>query len=166
MNARAVTLTVSEEPIASSDVRRLFEELDSYLNELYPPEENFLDLPASDVEGRSGILLVARDGGEAVGCGAVRLLSEDTGEIKRMYVSPGARGRRIGRRILNELEDWARTAGVSRLVLETGEMQHVAIDLYESAGFRCIPCFGPYVRATRSICYEKLLDLEPQGLST
>ena len=155
MNAQA--LTISPEPLDTPDSRRLLGALDDYLNGLYLPDENFLDLPAEDIRDGRGTFLVARQDGEALACGAVRLLSPTTAEIKRMYVDVPARGRGLGSRILTELEAWAAAAGVSRLVLEAGDRQTEAIRFYERAGFRPIPCFGEYAEAHLSRCFEKPL---------
>jgi N-acetylglutamate synthase-like GNAT family acetyltransferase len=53
---------------------------------------------------------VATADGEAIGCGALKLHGAEPAEIKRMWVSPTARGLGVGRRILAELEK-ARAAG-------------------------------------------------------
>ena len=150
-------ITVSQEPISSPDARRLLDELDVFLNSLYPPENNFLDLPAAHLDGQAGTFLVGREDGAAIGCGAVHRISETSAEIKRMYVRPVARGRGSGRRVLDELETWARRAGVFRLVLETGVLQTAAIALYEAAGFTRIACFGAYAGSSQSVCFEKHL---------
>lgn len=91
-------LTISAEPPDSGDARRLISELDDYLNSLYPPEDNFTELPAEDA------FLIARIDDVAVGCGAVRFLDAETAEVKRMYVVPTARSRGVGRRIMEELD--------------------------------------------------------------
>jgi putative acetyltransferase len=152
-----MAMTIAAEPLDTADATRLLRALDDYLNGLYRPEENFLDLPADDVVDGRGTFLVARQGGHAMACGAVRRLSGTTAEIKRMYVDPAARGRGVGRKVLAALEAWAVDAGMSRLVLEAGDRQEAAIRLYERAGFEPVPCFGEYAEATLSRCYEKVL---------
>jgi putative acetyltransferase len=159
-----VAVTIGPEPISSPDARALITELDALLNDLYPPEDNFLDLPASDVDGRSGVFLVAREERAAIGCGAVRKISPTTGEVKRMYVIPRARGTGVGRAVLESLEAWARREGLSTLVLETGPAQRDALKLYQAAGFGPIPCFGPYRDAAQSICLEKHLTAQAGGV--
>jgi GNAT superfamily N-acetyltransferase len=75
-----------------------------------------------------------------------------------MFVVPPARGRGVGGRILAALEDWAASAGMTRLVLEAGDRQREAIRLYERAGFVAIPCFGEYdADAVLSQCFEKVI---------
>jgi putative acetyltransferase len=157
----ATTATISPEPLDAPDSQRLLRALDDYLNGLYRPEENFLDLPAEEVSDGRGAFLVARQNGQAVGCGAVRRRSPTTAEIKRMFVDGAARGRGLGSSILAELEGWAAAAGMTRLVLEAGDRQTEAIRLYERAGFRPIPCFGEYADAHLSRCFEKQLSAPP-----
>jgi putative acetyltransferase len=150
-------VTISAEPLDGPESRRLLGALDDYLNSLYRPEENFLDLPANDVAEGRGVFLVARQDGVAVGCGAVRRISPTTAEVKRMFVTAAVRGGGVGPRILAELEAWARSAGITRLVLEAGDRQADAIRFYERSGFVAIPCFGEYAEAGLSRCYEKVL---------
>ena len=156
----APEITISAEPLDGPESRRLLGDLDEYLNSLYRPEENFLDLPAGDVTNDRGTFLVARADGVAVGCGAVRRISPTTGEVKRMFVAPAARGRGVGGRLLAALEQWAAAAGITQLVLEAGDRQSEAIRLYERAGFVAIPCFGEYADAVLSRCFEKVITHE------
>jgi GNAT superfamily N-acetyltransferase len=87
----------------------------------------------------------------------VRRNEPGVAEIKRMYVTPGARGRGVGRFILDELEAVARQLGIRRLVLETGPRQPEALALYRRAGYVEIPLFGEYVGAEFSVCMAKNL---------
>jgi GNAT superfamily N-acetyltransferase len=152
------SLLISVEPVDSVDARRLVAELDSYLTDLYPPDENFTELPAEDTTAGRGAFLVLRLSGEAVACGAVRLLSPSVAEIKRMYVVPSARRRGLSRALLAELETQARRLGPTSIIVETGVRQAEALRLYESAGYARIPCFGEYAASRSSICFEKPLE--------
>jgi GNAT superfamily N-acetyltransferase len=106
-----------------------------------------------------GVFLVLReDDGSAIGCGGIARFDETRGELKRMYVVPEARGRGLGRRLLEELESHARALGYTSVVLETGDRQPEAIGLYESAGFARIPCYPPYDTRALSLCFEKRLE--------
>ncbi|NBM19232.1 GNAT family N-acetyltransferase [Streptomyces sp. GC420] len=84
-------------------------------------------------------------------------------ELKRMYVVPQARGLGLARRILAELEERARAAGRSRMVLETGTAQPEAIALYESSGYLPTEKFGYYREYESSRCYAKPLTV-PRSL--
>jgi GNAT superfamily N-acetyltransferase len=98
----------------------------------------------------------------AVGCAALQVFGPDTahpgdGELKRMYVTPAARGRGYARALLNALEQTARTAGHPTLRLTTSENQPEAISLYESSGYTRIAPWGKYVNEPLTRCYGKVL---------
>jgi len=142
--------------LLSSAARVLIEALNAELSDRYPePGANHFRLDPDEVVDGQGAFLIASSGGRPVGCGAVRRIEARTGEIKRMYVSPDARGRGIGRAVLAALEAEARTLGIARLVLETGLRQGEALALYEGAGFSRIPPFGEYVNSPLSVCMAK-----------
>ena len=95
-----------------------------------------------------GRLLLAVDGGEAVGCGAVRVIAPGIAEVKRMYLRPEARGRGIGRALLQELLDTARRYGCHEARLDTGWFNTDAHRLYRASGFaECAPYDGSEVPA-------------------
>jgi len=113
-----------------------------------PPE-------AGDFLAPSGCLVVARLNGAPVGCGALRTLQCGTGEIKRMWVAPQARGLGVGRRILERLEQEARQRGLGVVRLDTNEALTEALHLYRSAGYGEIARFNdnPYAHHW----FEKIL---------
>jgi GNAT superfamily N-acetyltransferase len=78
-------------------------------------------------------------------------------ELKRMFVVAEARGLGLARRILATLEEDARTAGRTRMVLETGDRQPEAIALYTSSGYEPAVKFGYYRHHEASRCYAKSL---------
>jgi GNAT superfamily N-acetyltransferase len=139
--------------------RALIEALNAELSAIYPePGANHFRLDPDEIASGRGAFLVAYRGELAVGCGAVRLLDGETGELKRMYVSPPERGKGVGRMLVAALEAEARTLGARRLVLETGTRQHAALALYRAAGFSPIPLYGEYVLSPdTSICLGKEL---------
>jgi GNAT superfamily N-acetyltransferase len=100
-------------------------------------DEEIEHLPAHYGPPR-GAMLLAVDGGEAVGCVGLRAHDEATGEIKRLYVAPVARGRDIGRTLAIAVIEAAREHGFQRLVLDTLPGMHAAQALYSSLGFRAI----------------------------
>jgi GNAT superfamily N-acetyltransferase len=151
-------LSVTAESLDSDDARRLIAALDAGLAELYPPEQRFgPNLKAQHLEGGRGAFLIARDGGRAVGCGAIRVLDPTTAEVKRMYVELDQRGKGVGRAVLARLEAAAKELGVHRLVLETGIYQDAALTFYRRAGFTQVDCWGEYASSPTSICLEKPL---------
>ena len=96
----------------------------------------------------NGLFLVARRGDETVGCGGVQFLDDATAEIKRMWVSAGARGSGLGRRLLVHLEDVARDAGRRRVVLDTNGVLAEALALYRSSGYVAVDRYNDNPYAT------------------
>ena len=101
--------------------------------------------------------VVAYDKEVPVGCGAIKEHAQDIMEVKRMYVSPGNRGRGIASKILKELELWCKELSYKKCVLETGKKQPEAIALYKKNNYKIIPNFGQYENVENSICFEKKL---------
>lgn len=99
--------------------------------------------------------VVAYENGRPVGCGAIKEYSPGTVEIKRMYTSPGSRGKGIAGRILSELEAWAAELGYETCILETGKRLPEAVRLYQKNGYNIISNYGPYAQIEDSICFEK-----------
>jgi GNAT superfamily N-acetyltransferase len=149
-------LTVQRTDILSPMARGLIEALNVELSGRYPEEGAcHFRLDPDEVAPGRGAFLVAARAGKSIGCGAVRRIDDRTGELKRMYVRPEERGRKVGRAILAALEVEARALGLSRLVLETGVRQAEAIALYRKAGFSDIAPFGEYVESPLSLCMAK-----------
>ena len=156
-------ITISRGDLTADTSRALIAALNAELTGAYSePGANHFHLDAAEVaEGRGAFLVVQRNQ-TPVGCGAVRRLDAETGELKRMYVAPSERGHGIGRRLVQALEDEARKLGVRRLVLETGIRQDAALALYRATGFRTIPLYGEYCLSPKtSVCLGK--ELEPRN---
>jgi GNAT superfamily N-acetyltransferase len=101
------------------------------------------------------VFLIGRSDGKPVACGALRPMGAGVAEVKRMYVEPAARGRGLSKRMLAALEEHARGLGFTCVRLETGTRQPEALRLYESAGYRMIENYLPYVGNGMSVCFEK-----------
>jgi GNAT superfamily N-acetyltransferase len=149
-------IEIRREELLSPVSQRLILALNTELENRYPEDgANFFRLDAEEVkEGRGGFFVAFIDQ-KPVGCGAVRRIEPGLCEIKRMYVDPSVRGRRVGRRILDALEAHARQLGARRIVLETGPRQPEAIALYAHAGFVEIPLYGEYIGSLFSVCMAK-----------
>ena len=164
----APPLEIAAEPLTSPVAVTLIEALNMELAGRYPePGATHFRLHPNEVAPGAGVFVVARIGGRAIGCGALRCLREPTlvrelgpgvGELKRMYVAPEMRGHGIGRALLARLEEEGRSLGLTRLVLETGTRQAEALALYRNAGFTAIPAYGEYAASpATSVCMAKLL---------
>jgi GNAT superfamily N-acetyltransferase/DNA-binding MarR family transcriptional regulator len=146
---RAASVEVAAEAPDSADVRRC---LEAYFRELAarfeggfgPTRDN--SAPADDMTPPSGLFVVARLDGEPVGCGGLKRTGKATGEIKRVWTSPQARGMGIARRMVRTLEAAAREYGLKTLRLDTNRALTEAHALYRSEGYREIARFNdnPY----------------------
>src|SRR5262245_50500864 len=141
---------------ASSTARDLIERLDELLAGLYPAESNHL-LSVDALRQSDVTFLTASVDGEVAGCGAFVNQGGQYAEIKRMFVLPEFRGLKLGRRILDELENLARASGLELARLETGIHQSEALLLYENAGYLRRGPFGDYSEDPLSIFMEKKL---------
>ena len=123
-------------------IATLIGELDRYMSELYPAESNHLvdlaTLARPDVR-----FFAVRIDDEPVGCGAI-MLKGGYAEVKRIYVSPRARGLGLGKLILGRLERETRAEGLRLMRLETGTLQPQALSLFAAMGFARCGCFGDY----------------------
>jgi len=145
------------EPFDSPDVVALCTAQQQEMTALYRGEADIGPTrDAAMFEPPAGIFLVLRDDdGRAVACGGIVRFDLERGELKRMYVVPERRGRGLGRRLLVELEQAAGRLGYRGVVLETGDLQPEALGLYETSGYRRIPCYPPYDSRALSLCFEK-----------
>ena len=119
------------------------------------PDESPVD--PGEFVSPGGAFLVGYLGNRPVATGGLRSLGDGAVEIKRMFVIADCRGRGLSRQVLAALEDRARSLGATRIVLETGQRQPEAMQLYETSGYRRIDGFGYYCGAQLSVSYGKHL---------
>ena len=100
----------------------------------------------------------AWDGDELLGCGALKDLSNGTGEVKSMRTAPAHLRKGVAAAILDQLIDSARDRGYWRLSLETGSGPafEPALTLYRSRGFVDGAAFSDYARSA----FNQFLHLE------
>ncbi|MEU1530431.1 GNAT family N-acetyltransferase [Streptomyces fagopyri] len=153
-------------PFDHPDAVKLNDQVQAEYAERYGDEGDVTPLDASMFKPPLGLYLLAYDErGRPVATGGWRSQGEnDEGytdgdaELKRMYVVPQARGLGLARRILAALEDDARAAGRTRMVLETGAKQPEAVALYTSSGYAPCVKFGYYRFHDLSMCFAKPLS--------
>ncbi|MDB1087287.1 GNAT family N-acetyltransferase [Streptomyces sp. ACA25] len=148
------------------DARKLNDQVQALYAERYGSEGDLTPLDPEMFEPPRGLFLMIYNGaGRPMGTGGWR--SQEAGEegyadgdaeIKRMFVVDEARGQGLARAMLARLEESARAAGRTRMVLETGTKQPEAIALYVSSGYAPADRkFGVYRCEPESRCYAKAL---------
>lgn len=151
---------------AHPDAVRLNDRVQLEYAERYGDDGDLTPLDPTMFEPPRGLYLIAYDdNGTALATGGWRGMDRNEenyqdgdAELKRMYVTPEARGLGLARRILAALEADAKAAGRTRMVLETGTKQPEAIALYTSSGYTpAEEKFGYYRFDNLSRCYAKLL---------
>ena len=142
-----------------ADVRDLLQHHFAEMRADSPPEACHV-LPIDGLRGPGIRFVSLRDsGGLLLGVGALKALDPGHGEIKSMRTHPQALGQGVGTAILDHLVKMARTAGMTKLSLETGNspLFAAANRLYERSGFvRCAP-FGGYADTPFTHFYTKLI---------
>jgi putative acetyltransferase len=151
-----MALTMDREPADTAEAIALLRARDAESNALYPPHSQF-HIPIDSHADESIVFIVAREDGAAVGCGALQL-HDFYAELKSIYLVPGARGRRLGERIVEALEEISRDLGLLDLKLETGVRSPAAIRTYERLGYRRCGRFGDYPDEPLSVFMEKRLQ--------
>lgn len=137
------------------DFQKLVKLLDLELQERDGEEHSFYT--ALNKTNTLNYVVVAYLQDEPIGCGALRAYSNDTMEVKRMFVPLHKRGQGIASTLLSALEIWCKELGIKKCILETGKNQPEAIALYKKNRYKIIPNFGKYEGVENSVCFEKEL---------
>ncbi len=140
------------------EIRALLEEHLQAMRSVSPPESchalNLDGLRKPDVT-----FWTLWHGKELAGCGALKELNPEHGEIKSMRTTSQHARKGVASRILRHLIEVAEKRGYKRLSLETGSMVYFepARALYAAFGFDTCPPFGEYVEDPNSIFMTKVI---------
>lgn len=103
------------------------------INELinyYAEFDRMLFRSVSDIYENLQIFSVAEDNGEIVGCGALKVIWSDLGEVKSLAVAEGQKSKGIGRKLVDDITLQAKDMGLGRLFALTLEP-----DFFKKMGF-------------------------------
>ena len=140
--SRMVEIVAVAAPAEMEAVRVLFDEykksvgVDLWFGSVYQRELDDLPKPYLAPGGR---LVIAREGAEVAGCGALRPLRPGIVEMRRLWVRRPYRKQGVGKMIIEALVAWARSAGYRSVRLETLSVMSQAEVLFRSLGFATIP---------------------------
>lgn len=123
------------------------------------PEGHVHALDVSGLQAPDVLFRGARRASTLLAVGALRDLGEGHFEVKSMHTSEGARGRGLGRAMLEHLVALAEERGGARVSLETGTMDAFAParGLYAAFGFAECEPFGAYWSNPNSVCMTRTL---------
>lgn len=139
---------------ASAEALQLIAQLDAALLAI-TGDSGASSFDPHDVQGAGAAFVIAYDEhGAALGCGALRPLEGDTGELKRMYARPGSGA---GVLVLAELERRAAALGYRQLWLSTRRVNARAVSFYERNGYAPVPPYGRYIGRNASVCLGREL---------
>jgi len=88
-----------------------------------------------------GRLLLVEVDGEIAGTISLRKIREDAGEIKRMYVKPKFRGKKLGNLMVEKVISISEENRFSKLFLDTSSFMSSAVSLYKKYGFKEIDSY-------------------------
>jgi len=149
------TTEITEVAPDSPDAVTIIGELDEHLMaNPYPPQSQHAYSVDKLLRERVVFFLTWHEG-QLAGCGGIKMIGTDYGEVKRMFVRPEFRGKGLGKLMLRHLATYVVRQGANVLRLETGIHQVEAIGLYERWGFQRRGPFGEYVEDPNSIYFEK-----------
>ncbi|MGY1769815.1 GNAT family N-acetyltransferase [Blastococcus sp. SYSU D00813] len=150
-----------DSPVARALVAAVQQE---YVTRYGGPDEAVVD-PA-EFAPPAGLFLVAEADGEPVGCAAWRVHAPGVVEVKRVYVAAGARRLGLASLLMDALEDSAAAAGHRAVVLNTGDRQPEAIELYRRRGYTPAAGYGVYADSPGAVFLGKVLGGSPDASRT
>ncbi|ELV2768011.1 GNAT family N-acetyltransferase [Enterobacter cloacae] len=148
-------ITVEKSDPFSAESRRLIEMLSAELAAITGDSgKSHFSLEAMN-DDKALWVLAKNTHGEAIGCGAIRPLTPEIAELKRMFSDRSVPG--IGDALLTFLETSAKEMGYSELRLETRHINHRAVNFYEKNAYHRIENYGPYIGRPEAACFSKAL---------
>lgn len=156
-------MQIREDDLTGARIAGLLREHLDNMFEITPPESvHALDIDALRAAGIT--FWSAWDGGELLGCGALRELDAASGEVKSMRTVAAHRGQGIGSKILEHIVAEAGRRGYGCLKLETGALPEFAPAraLYSRYGFEPCGPFAEYRDDPNSVFMTKILKAPGQ----
>ncbi|HHS9768798.1 TPA: GNAT family N-acetyltransferase [Raoultella ornithinolytica] len=148
-------ITVEKSDPFSSESHRLIEMLSAELAAITGDNGKSNFTVEAMYEDKALWALAKNAHGDAIGCGAIRPLTPNIAELKRMFSDRSVPG--VGRALLAFLETSTKEMGYSELRLGTRHINQRAVNFYEKYGYIRIENYGPYIGRTEAVCFSKEL---------
>lgn len=136
------------------DARNLCEELSNTL-ETITGNGGKASFDVNDMKNERSIFAVSYIDGKPCGCGAVKEISKDCGEVKRVYAK--LKGKGIGSAVLLFLESESKKLGYTKLLLETRKVNENAVNFYLKHKYIICDNYGKYKDRDNAVCFSKEL---------
>jgi len=153
VSARSAEFEIREDDLSGPEIAAL---LRAHLDHAarHSPPESIHALDLDRLRAPEITFWSAWSDGELLGCGALKELAPDHGEIKSMHTSLAHRGKGVAARLLAHMLEEAKARPYRRVSLETGTMEGFAPAraLYARFGFRVCPPFAQYREDPHSVC--------------
>ena len=136
-----------------------FERLDALLNDSYVERFGDIALKYFEINSLKNMddFFIAYDGDIAAAIICLKKFDEETGEVKRLFVSPEYRRTGLAMKMIKCCEERAKEIGYNSMMLETGAKMPEAIELYEKNGYNRIDNFKEYIGDDETYCMKKNL---------
>lgn len=133
------------DPKAQIALQSYYRELGERLNQGFDVSLS-ADPEACAMIAPRGAFFIIENDGAILGCGGLKGTDKGYAEIKRVWITPSARGFGLAKEMMEQLEAKARELGIQKLRLDSNSALHEAITLYRKSGWTEIDRFNddPY----------------------
>lgn len=139
--------------------RRFYAVTEAYYSRVVGGKENRAEFIPFNASAEIPVVLLAYADGQPVACAGLKPYSKADAEVKRLWVEPAFRGRRIASALMEQIEEKARALGYRRVILQTRPIMPDAVALYTKRGYALIPNYPPYDKLPGAVCYAKSIVL-------
>lgn len=141
----------------SEEFHRFYLVTEEYYSSLVGGKERRKDFIPYNISETIQDVLLAYIGEKCVGCAGLKKYCAKDVEIKRVWVEPAYRNKKIATQMMTKLEEKAIENGYRRVILQTREIMRDAVSLYRKLGYEQIPNYPPYDKLAGAVCYAKNL---------
>jgi putative acetyltransferase len=152
-------MEIRVDDLSGPEIRGLLEEHLANMRRISPPESTHA-LPLDGLRQPGITCWTVWENGELLGCGALKELDEQHGEIKSMRTVSRHLRKGVAKAVLAHIIGEAARRGYRRLSLETGSMEafEPARQLYARAGFTFCAPFADYREDPNSVFMTRLCE--------
>jgi len=141
----------------NKDFSYFYDITEEYYNQIVGGKENRKSFVSHNLSSTIDIVLICYDEDTPIGCVGLRKYSDTDVEVKRLWVEPTYRKKHIALKLMELIEEKAKSIGYIRIILQTREIMESAVKLYEGLGYERIEKYPPYDTLQGAICMAKYI---------